>query len=280
MFSPDASRRCRVLHEVQRDFAASLIAGDAHAAERIRAANPDGGKLDAVRRLAVYRHNVFTNLRNVLGDIFPVVKRIVGEAFFVHAADQFIRTHPSHSGDLNRYGAQWPAFLAGYPHAAELPYLPDVARLEWAWHACFHAAEAATLDLGRLADVPAGLHGALVFRLHPAVRLLASEFPILRIWQVNQDDYSGALEIDWEQGGDHLLVRRDDAQSVEVVIQALPPAAFAFLDAMRRQGSLETAATAALEGDDAFDLQGFLLEFVQCGVIVDFSKGSADAENI
>ena len=263
-----------MLRDVQRAIADSLMdgtgVGDTAAAARIH-----GGKLSSARRLEVYRHNVFTNLRGALGDIFPVVKRIVGDAFFLHAADQFIHATPSPSGDLNQFGREWPAFLADYWHAAELPYLADVARLEWAWHECFHAAEAAPLDLGRLAAVAPEAHGALQFRLHPAVRLLNSAFPVLRIWQVNQPEFAGDMEIDWQTAGDSVLVRRDEAGGVEVVIQTLAPGAYRFLCGLQQQRTLEAAAAAALQTDGTFNLQGILLESVQCGVIVDFSGEEA-----
>ena len=260
-----------MLRDLQQAIADSLIADNHAAAQLIR-----GGKLSAERRLDVYRHNVLANLRGALRDIFPVVNRIVGDAFFLHAADQFICTTPSRSGDLNRFGGEWPAFLGAYPHAADLPYLADVARLEWAWHECFHAADAAPLDLARLATVDPGDHGMLLFRLHPAVRLLESAFPILRIWQVNQPDFTGDPHIDWEQAGDALLVRRDGnggaGAGVEVVIQSLNAGAWRFLHELLARHALEPAASAALEADAEFDLQGFLLESVQSGVMTDFSR--------
>ncbi|MEO8103102.1 MAG: DNA-binding domain-containing protein [Betaproteobacteria bacterium] len=255
-----------MLRDLQRAMAGSLVAGDATAAEHIR-----GGKLGSVRRLEVYRHNVFTNLRGALKDIFPVVNRIVGEAFFWHAADQFIRATPSRSGDLNRFGFGWPEFLAQYPHAADLPYLADVARLEWAWHECFHAADAAPLDVARLAGVAPENYGALVLHLHPAVRLLDSVFPVLRIWQVNQPEFCGDQKIDWETAGGPVLVRRDAARDVEVVIESLTAGAWQFLRAVHAGRALDEAASAALEIDGQFDLQGFLLETVQSGVITDYS---------
>ena len=52
--------------------------------------------------------------------------------FFNAAVDAYVRACPSTSGDLNVYGDAFGEFLAGYPPAADLPYLPDVARLEWA----------------------------------------------------------------------------------------------------------------------------------------------------
>ncbi len=258
-----------MLRETQIDFAKALLTDDTktstEAAERIRA-----GKMTAIRRLEIYRHNVYANLRGVLKDIYPVILAIVGDAFFQHAADQFVKAHPSRSGDLNQFGGEWATFLAAYPHATELPYLADVARLEWAWHQSFHAADGQAFDLARLAVIPPEEHGALCFVLHPAVRLVESKFPILRIWEVNQPAFSGEIEVDWEAPLDSLLVYR--ANGVEVLIKRITGAGFAFLQALRQHASLEAAATAALNIDEAFDLQGFLLESVQSGVIIDFTR--------
>ena len=85
-----------MLRDLQQAFADAIIAGNGGAAAQIA-----DGKLASARRIEIYRHNVFSNLRGVLSDVFPVVERIVGDAFFRHAADQFIRETPSRSGDLN-----------------------------------------------------------------------------------------------------------------------------------------------------------------------------------
>ena len=66
-----------MLRDTQLALAASLLAGDAAAATQIRA-----GKLSVTRRLEIYRHNVYANLRGALKDIYPVILAIVGEAFF------------------------------------------------------------------------------------------------------------------------------------------------------------------------------------------------------
>ena len=250
-----------MLHELQSGFARALI-DDGPAPDIV------AGKLTVQRRIEIYRHNVLTNLRGALGDIFPVVKRIVGDAFFLHAADTFIRATPSRSGDLNRFGREWPDFLAGYAHAGELPYLPDVARLEWAWHEVFHAAEHEAMDLARLADVPENAYASLRFTPHPALRLISSPFPILRIWQVNQPEYEGEMTVDWDTGPAYLRVRRE---GVEVLIEAVDAAGFGFLDAVAAGQALETAAERALEVDPEFDLQGFLVDSVQSGILVNFA---------
>src|SRR5258706_7705388 len=117
------------LREVQRGFATATVFGDTAA---IAALGVVGGGLDPVARIGVYRNNVLGNYHKALGATYPVVRRLVGAPFFNAAVDAFVRAYPSRHGDVNRYGGELARFLAAYAPARELPYLPDLARLEWA----------------------------------------------------------------------------------------------------------------------------------------------------
>jgi len=101
-------------------------------------------------RRAVYRRNVLENLHGALAAAYPVVRRLVGEAFFREAAERFARVHPSRSGDLHRFGEGYGQFLSRYPHAAGLPYLPGVARLEWAVCMALQAEEVVSCSIAAL----------------------------------------------------------------------------------------------------------------------------------
>jgi hypothetical protein len=252
---------CRMLRETQLAFQAALMNDDAPAAASIRA-----GPLSAARRIEIYRHNVFSTQRGALADLYPITRRIVGAAFFDHLADAFIRVTPSPAGDLNQFGREWSAYLAAHKDVAELPYLPDVARLEWHWHGAFHAADAAAFDVARLASVPAEQHGALRFQCNPATVLMTSRFPLFNIWQVNQPDYAGEMTIDWEVPGDHLVISRE---GVECTLRVVAPAEYAFLQALLAGEPLEAAADAGFAGDDEFDLQSTLIEAIRSQLITD-----------
>ncbi len=251
-----------MLHDLQASFADSVMRGDVAAASRIRA-----GSLTAEKRLAIYRHSVFATLRGALADLYPVVQRIVGGATSARLADAFIRDTPSASGDLNDFGGEWAEYLAAHPVAQDLPYLQDVARLEWAWHRAFHAADADVFDLARLAHVDAARHGDIVFALHPSVSLLASAYPLLRIHEVNQPDYNGDMLVDWRVG-DQVIIARD---GMAVVMRALDAGQAAFLRALADGQVLANAADAAIAADAAFDLQRTLIDAVQSSIIVDAS---------
>src|SRR5205814_1248125 len=111
------------------------------------------GEAPAVGPTAIYRRNVLANLHDALAAAYPVVRRLVGDAFFRELAERFARAHPSASRDLHRYGKPLPQFIADYAPAVGLPYLADVARLEWAVAQAFHAASARAFDYAALAAV-------------------------------------------------------------------------------------------------------------------------------
>ena len=226
------------LRERQRGFAAALLG---------TAAVPGG--------LQVYRNNVFTSLSEALAAVYPVVKRLVGEPFFNQLARRFIRHHPSRSGNLHDFGAGLPAFIATLAETRAVPYLPDVAALEWAYDRVFHAADAEPLDVRRLAE--RGPLEALTFRLHPAVRLLASRYPVLAIWQANQQDQ--VATVDLAAGGEWLLVQR---RSLERRIERLTPGEFALLRALTEGATLAEACASAGAAETDIDLAAAMGRFV------------------
>jgi hypothetical protein len=231
-----------------------------------------GGKLSPEQRIEIYRHNVFSTLTGALSDLYPVTEKIVSTPFFLRLAEKFVRVTPSSSGDLNMFGSEWPEFLRVHTEAINLPYLEDVAKLEWAWHQAFHAADWTSFDVSQLASVPVEQHAALRFHLHPSVMFIESAHPIVRIWEVNQNEYAGDMRVDWTAPGDLTLVSRED---LTVKIQSLPRANFDFLRALNDGETLSAAADTAFAADAEFDLQRALLSAIQSSVIIDLKPNAS-----
>ena len=209
---------------------------------------------DPVERIAIYRNTVFANYRNALGATYGVVRKLVGVPFFNAAVDAYVLANPSAGGDLNVYGASFGDFLAAYPHAAGLPYLRDVARLEWAVDEAGRAADLAGTPealLAALGAIPADRITALRFALDPTCRFVDSAFPVLRIWQVHQPGFEGDITVAFGAAADHLLVRRETG---DVVIERLAPGDFALLQALAGGDDLATALDAATTAEPTFDL--------------------------
>lgn len=251
------------LPDLQRAFADAVYADADAIVPHVR-----DGRFPAARLLQVYRHNVFESLTGALKAVYPVVERLVGAGFFAYAADGYIRAHPPASGNLHDFGGRFADYLAGFAPAQDLPYLPDMARLEWAWHRAFHAAEHAPLAFERLAAVAPAEYAALRFALHPSAQLLASDYPLLRIWQVNQPDYAGEPSVDLAEGGVRLLVARPGP---DVEIERLSAGDDALLRAFAAGQDFDTAGRAALAAQPDYDLPAALRRYVARGVVADFS---------
>jgi len=269
------------LRETQAEFTAGIFSHSENHSPPI-ASRIVADRIGAEERLAIYRNNVFSNLRGALRDSYPVILRLLGEPFFNHAAAEYVRSHPSASGDLHDFGGDFGTFLASFEPCAEMLYLPDVARLEWAWDQAFHAADCAPLALEhalqRIGAVPPEQYAKLCFSLHPSCTLLVSDYPILRIWQVNQADYAGDQQVDLSEGGVRLALVRGNAQGNDFAVSILPLTAseFAFLQAITNGNTLTTALESALESGASFDLGAAICHFISHEIIVDFKTNRGD----
>ena len=265
----------RPLRDLQSAFVHALLADDGAASDPSLASGPD-----VPSRLAIYRNAVFAHYRRALQSSYPVVARLVGLPFFNAAVDAFVRARPSTSGDLNVYGDRFGDFLQGYPPAATLPYLPEVARLEWAMDEALRAADvseapaAVLTELAAFAAVAPEQLSRLRMRLHPSCRLLVSAYPTLRIWQANQALDAGDEFIDVAQGGDALLIHRDGNR---VAIDRIAPSACAFLMALRDGRDLDAAMDAAEDIDPDFDLENALRSHIAMGIIVGIAENTTRA---
>ena len=251
---------------------ADLAALQAAFAAVLRGADAPPGLLrdhaDLARRVAVYRNNLDAGARKALEGAYPVIRQLVGEDFFSALARAFRRAVRPDSGDLNLYGAALAGFLEDFEHTRELPYLPDVARLEWALHRGHFAPDVAPLDAVALAAVPSHRHGGLRLHLHPACAIVSSAYPVVRIWAVHQPDHAGALAVDFSPGPHHALVHRP---RLHAVAGRLEPPAHAFLAATLAGATLQASVEAALSADPGFDLGEALRAWIGARVIVGFS---------
>jgi hypothetical protein len=100
-------------------------------------------------------------------------------------AGVYLRKHPPTSPLMMFYGEAMPQFLRRFQPARSVPYLPDIAALELALRASYHAADATPINASALGMLsPDTLMGKRL-RIAPATRTVTSEFPILSIYRAN-----------------------------------------------------------------------------------------------
>ena len=213
--------------------------------------------------LLLDRPRRFPPFSDALALLYPVVARLVGVDLFHRLARQFLR-HPVRSAG---FGADFGEFLAEVrtPHAP--PWLPDLARLEWARHRVSHAPPAPPRAIARPVATGEADWPWLRFHLHPATALLASPFPILRIWLDTCREAAAPIELSPPEGGVRLLVRR---RGQEVEMQPLPAGDYTLLNELAAGRDLEHARRMASRSDVQFDLADALSRHFGDGVITGF----------
>ncbi|WP_422033027.1 putative DNA-binding domain-containing protein [Roseovarius sp.] len=130
---------------------------------------PEGTTAES--RLAVYQNAYETRLLNILSEDYDTLWSFMGDTAFRDLAQSYLRAHPSTSRNARWVGHALPDYLAAQPIAAQIPALPEIARLERAIRDAFDAPDAPVAtpeDLATIADHPE----QTVFTLHPSLTLL------------------------------------------------------------------------------------------------------------
>lgn len=207
---------------------------DTDTAEKIVKPN---NELDAAQCLGIYRGSVLGNLTQALGDIYPAIKRGVGEQFFDAIAGRYIRQFPSRSASLDEYGEHFSDFVADFPPLKDMPYMCDLAKVEWAWHRAFHAPDEAPLDAAKLQSLSEAEQLDLTFSLNESAYLLSSTYPIQQIWLMNRGFIEETqIELS-EESEEFLVVWR---QGYDTRVDVVSKWEYAFLLNIKNQQTLGT----------------------------------------
>jgi hypothetical protein len=254
-----------MLLQLQRTFAARLLEGEA------KGTSPDGLSVDKLG-FGIHVNNTRVSLRIAVEKVYPVTRRLVGADFFTAMAEQFVASHPPNHGWLSAFGADFADFVAQYRPAADLGYLADVARIEWAGVRAANAPDAPGLDLIALARMdPKALEGSPL-SLHMAASLVFSPFPAFDIWRAHQHnggDDEQVAPIDLAIGPQTTLVSRPAA--LEVGVALLGPGDAAFLSALAGNSPFGAAYQAAVLAEADYDLASRLGDLVCMRALATFT---------
>ena len=215
-------------------------------------------------RLALYRGNLAATATKALAAAYPVIAALVGTEFFGALAHAYVRARPSHDGDLNRFGGLLGEFLDDFPHAAHLPYLADMARLEWTVHRAHYAADAVPVTAQQLGELaPAQLEVARL-RLHDACVPVRSDWAVVSLWLAHQP--APAIDFPADMAVQEAGVVARSGWRVQVV--PLGAGAYAALTVLRTGGAFGAALDAAFNVDGDFDVAAQLRRWLDLQLIV------------
>ena len=213
------------------------------------------------RGLAAYRSNAGAHAERALAAAYPTLVQLLGHEAFAALASAFWQQQPAAAGDLGLWGAELCSFIAGIESWRSEPYLPDVARLEWAVRLAERAADAAPPQgLERLADCEPE---TLFLHLSPGTTLVDSAHPVVTLLLAHRsaaaDRFAPVRAAIQAGAAECALVER---QGWRAVPRSLPPDEARFARAVLAGRSLADALDAA---GAAFDFQAWLIAVLQRG---------------
>jgi hypothetical protein len=164
-------------------------------------------RMSPVERVEVYANGYFYRLLEVLKEDYPATLAVAGDDHFHNLATGYLIDYPPTQPSIHFAGLNFAAYLATHPLRARWPFIADLARLERATLESFHAAGAPALHAEALRALSPTEWPALTIRLHPATRLIESEW---RIDTVLREVEDGRAWTDPERDDATILVWRRD----------------------------------------------------------------------
>jgi uncharacterized protein (UPF0276 family) len=244
------------LAELQQDFGAALLEANRLPllASRLKG---DAG------RLGIYRGNLTSAWRRALASAYPVLRRLLGDGQFDSLARAYGRAHPAQDPDLNLFGAGLADLLGG---DGDRPWLPDLARLEWAVHTSWYAPDVHSVPEAGLRAVLAALRPeqfeASRAILHPSLRLHASSWAMAAFWLAQQGSADVTGEPQRRPG--HALVLR---ARWRVAVREIGAAEHAALLRLANGESFGAAFDAAFDLDEDAPIAVWLDGWLKDGVL-------------
>lgn len=167
---------------------------------------PIGVDAATSEHMGIYRNNIRLNRIAALTDAFVNVVKLVGEDYFGALARAYVDCTGAKSANLHDDGAALPAFIRGFSPAADLPYLGDVAEVDWRLHRAYFAPDSDAVDSATIAELGPERFGAASMRFAPSVELVRSlHWPIADILNM----HAGGPLARLDAGGQAVLIWRE-----------------------------------------------------------------------
>jgi len=215
-------------------------------------------------RLAVYAEGYVARTQEALAEVYEAVRHLIGAREFAALARGYAARHPSHDYNLSLMGRHLPEFLARWPLTQRLPFLPDLARLEWLVCQAFHACDHPPLQPARLASLRPEEWPRIRLTFQPSVGLLASPWPILDLWRARTQPRE-QIDLDVINRPQQVLVSR---QGLSSRCEGLEPRQHRLLEGLLAGRTLGDVCGALADQEEGLPFSAWFARWAAAGLIV------------
>lgn len=212
------------------------------------------------KRLAAYDGNYQLGLQAWLKKTYIQVVQLVGEDFFAKLAHDFSDQQPLSNHNLHDYGRYFPNFIAEQNVMEDLPYLADVAQVDWYISQAYYSQNRNTFDVARFSQLDEAEQQHISFILADDLHIMASDFPLYEIWQLNRGEID-SLDMHKTRDSSCVAIYREGYQASLMLVPALE---HQFYQAIQAGNSLSELVEIETEFSE------LLGKWIQLGWIVSF----------
>ena len=256
--------------ELQQGLATLVLDGHDVGLERWVAV-PTG--VDVSTRLGVYRDGYPARLREALLEAFPAVAKILGDGSLASMVVRYRPQVPIGWCNLNFVGRALPNFLLSDRLAEDLPFLPDLARLEWCVVECFHARIGEPFDLATTASWELDDWAKARIAFQPGVALVPSPWPIHELRAARERERP-EIDVDLVGRPQSVWIYRHGFEVVTELLDEVEAGIAQKLFEGRTLGDVMRQIEA--EGADADSVLDFFARFATLGLVAACHRESDD----
>lgn len=218
-------------------------------------------------QLLIYRNNVNGAHEKVLSQIYPACRNILGDDYFNQLCRCYRFLYPSVDSDLNNYGECFSLLIndeyKSHDQLVGLEYLPEIAELEWKWHANYYVDNDDVFSFDNFSLVEPSEQEKVVFMLGNTLSLFVTAYPLLEIWEANRNVINEVQEFIMPDDDTHFCISRVNYCPV---VELLKKEDYALLMGMGNGLSLVQLA----ELNENADFHEQLVRFIQKGWVTHF----------
>ncbi len=242
------------LKQMQQNFASALLSDDRQITDCLMTSRFAPNQL-----IQLYRNNFYISLSEILVDTFPVIQELVGDEFFAQLGKAYIKAQPPTAGSVTHFGQQLPSYIKQIPQTETLPYLGDVAHLEWEYARLGNQWPVAkTFPFEKLGTLNTSQWPQVIFKLSANAALLDSNFAILDIFNGVQKADVDNIDINKPQQILLISSAKANVSAIELTADV-----YSFL-------SSSTEGKPLAETTLPTDFEAILTSLISDGVIDDF----------
>jgi hypothetical protein len=190
-----------------------------------------GGALEPADRVGIYAEMYWLRMRDSLRADYPYVHQVLGDEDFDVLVARHVRQRPSTHHSLSRLGVDF-AETVREAELEAVPWLADLAALEWARAESFVAVDAPVLERSSLATLKAETFTRSRLVVSPSLRLLHPSWDVIPVWRALESGASwknlevtaavSALVV-WRQSFAvfHVPVPAPEARALSSVLEGL-----------------------------------------------------------